>query len=239
MTNARARFLVTKAVGAPNGFTLVELLVVIALIAGLTAMLLGDLGGGGKNAALQSAQVALAGAITVARTKAMSSGQTCRLVINIDPTSAANPARYLRYLVVQNQTSTGWRTITDLYLPMGVYFMPGEFTSLPAGLFAEGAGVWVRADATGNLRSTVLRSGQISSEAINSGTTEQWVSFSFSPVGTTGQAGDLVLALGRARAPGSYAEGESPVELYHRDSVCGVSLSTYGLAVLIGDRSGF
>jgi prepilin-type N-terminal cleavage/methylation domain-containing protein len=239
MTISRVPSLTTKVVNARNGFTLVELLVVIALMAGLTAMLLGGLGASGKNTVIQSAQAALAGTITVARTKAMSSGQPCRLMVNIDPTSASDPARYLRYVVVQVRTSTGWRTITDLYLPTEVYFVPGDFVSLPAGLFSEGAGVWVRADATGNLRSTVLRSGQISSEAINSAAAEQWVSFSISPVGTTGQAGDLVLALGRPRQPGTYAEGESPIELHRRDSVCGVSLSTYGLAVLIGDQSGF
>lgn len=239
MRTSRLRVLTTNGGRARNGFTLIELMVVIALVAGFTAMLLGDLGGSSKTLAVQSAQAAVAGTITVARTKAMSSGRTCRLMINIDATNSANPSRYLRYVVVQSQTSTGWQTLTDLYLPTGVYFVPGDFASLPAGLFAEGAEVWVRADGSGNLRSTVLRSGQISSEAINSGVAEQWVSFSISPVGTTGQAGDLVLALGRPRTPGSYSEGDSPVELYHRDAVCGVTLSTYGLAVLISDRSGF
>ncbi len=222
-----------------SGFTLIELLVVIALIAGLTALLLGDLGGGGKSTTLQSAQAAVSGVITVARTKAVSSGQSSRVLVNIDPTSTPEPARYLRYIVVQTQTAGVWQTVTDLYLPEGAYIIPGDFTSLPAGLFSEGASSWVKVDGATALRSTVLRSNQITTEVINSAAAEQWVAFSIAGAGTTAQAGDLILACGRPRAPNAYAAGESPVELYSRDNVCGITLSTYGLAVLIGDRPSF
>jgi hypothetical protein len=216
------------------------LLVVIALIAGLAAMLFSEIGAGSKTSALDTAQTAMAGMVTVARTNAISSGRAVRLMFNIDATSFANPSRYLRYVVLQTQVSpTEWQTVADLYLPTGVYFVPGDFSSLPAGLFAEGAPAWVRADASGNLRSTVLRSGQLTTEQINSTVAEQWCALSFSSIGTTAQAGDLVLGLGRSRAPGAYVEGESPIELYQRDNVSGITLSSYGLAVLIGDRSGF
>jgi prepilin-type N-terminal cleavage/methylation domain-containing protein len=222
-----------------TGFTLIELLVVIALIAGLTALLLGNLGAGGNNLVLKSAQAAVAGTFTVARAKAMSSGQPFRVLVNIDPTSSVKPERFLRYLVLQTQSATGWQTITDLYLPEGAYVVPGDFTSLPGGLFSEGTAFWVRSASSTALRSTVLRSSQISTETIESSTAEEWVSFSIGAAGTTAQAGDLVLALGRQRAPQSYVAGESPIELYHRDSVCGIAFSSYGLAILVGDRSGF
>ena len=223
-----------------SAFTLVELLVVIALISGLTALLLGNLSGGGNSTALKTGQAAVAGLFTVARAKAVSSGQPCRLMFNIDATSSAKPARFLRHIVLQSQTGSGWETVTDLYLPVGVYFVPGDFAALPAGLFSEGAASWIRADGSGSaLRSTVLRSGQVSSEVINSTVSEQWVSLSISGIGTTAQAGDMMIASGRIRAPGSYTAEASPVELCHRDSVCGLALSSYGLAVLIADISGF
>src|SRR5688572_10136236 len=92
---------------ASVGFTLAELLVVIALIAGLTAVLLGNLQKGGSSRALSSGQAAVAGTFTVARANALSSGQPCRVLINIDPASAVRPERFLRYIVLQTQTASG------------------------------------------------------------------------------------------------------------------------------------
>jgi len=239
-TSAHDRNLLSEAkADLVRGFTLVELLVVIALIAGLTALLLGNSNGGGTTTAQESAQSALAGLVTVARTKAISSGQASRVLLNIDPTSSLTTTRYLRYLVAQTQVAGTWQTVTDLSLPDGAFVVPGDFAPLPTGLFAEGAGAWVKSDGVTALRSTVLRSSQISIETVNASVAEKWVSFSISGVGSTSQSGDLVIAQGRARAPTTYAVGASPVELVNRDSMCGLTLSAYGLTVLIRDRSGF
>lgn len=228
-----------KAGSGLAGFTLVELLVVIALIAGLTAFLVGDLAGTGRTPVLRSAQASVSGILAVARIRAIATGSASRLMLNIDATRSVTPPRFLRYLVLQTQTSSGWQSVTELYLPDGIYFVPGDFTSLPDGLFVDGASAWVKSDATTALRSTIFRSAQIVTETLNSTVAEQWVSFSISGVGTTAQAGDLVLALGRTRAPGAYSDGESPIELYHRDSVCGLTVSAYGVPVAINDRTGF
>lgn len=222
-----------------RAFTLIELLVVIGLVAGLSVLLFTGLDSGGKGNALRSAQASLAGIVTVARTNAVSSGQTCRVMINIDPTSVGTERRFLRYLVVQTEVLGAWQTIADLYLPNGVYIVPGDFADLPAGLFAEGVGAWTRVDGTTVLRSSALRENQISTEAINAPVAEKWVRFSIAGAGGTGQSGDLVLASGRDRAPGAYAPGESPVSLPNREQVCGLTLSAYGLAVLIADRASF
>jgi hypothetical protein len=84
-----------------------------------------------------------------------------------------------------------------------------------------------------------LRSGSITTEAINHAVAEQWVSFSISAAGTTAQSGDIILAAGRRRAPGSYASGESPVELESPEQVRGISLSAYGVPVLVNSRASF
>jgi prepilin-type N-terminal cleavage/methylation domain-containing protein len=221
-----------------KAFTLVELLVVIGLVAALSALLLGPLGGS-STSALTSAQAALAGTVTVARTNAIATGRSCRMMFHIDPTNVSMPSRYLRYVALQVNGTSGWRTLSELYLPDGIYFAPGDFSALPDGVFAEGADAWSRPDGTGPLRSSMLRSGQIVNEAVGSESIERWVAVSLSPIGTTGQPGDLVLSLGRRRTPGSFDSGDSPVELIDRQSICGISISSYGLAVLIHDQSGF
>jgi len=196
-------------------------------------------GGSGKSAALQSAQATLANLITATRTKAMTTGQSARLLVHVDAASTATPPRYLRYLAVEIQTPSGWQLVSDAYLPDGVFVIPGNFSPLPAGLFAAGtSSPWTKSDNSA-LRSTALRSAQISSEQIGGAGAEQWTSIVFSPAGTTAQSGDLVLAAGRPRAPGSYPPGDSPIELENPEEVRGLTLSAYGLPTLVNDRTSF
>lgn len=224
-----------------RAFTLLELLVVIGLIAALSLVLLGSFGSGGKSAALQSAQATLGNLVSAARTKALAGGGGARLLISIDPTSTNDPARFLRYIAIQEQIAGVWQPVpaVEIFLPEGVYLVPGNFTSLPAGLFSTSAATpWTKSDSS-PLRSTALRANQILSLALNSPVAEQWVSVSFASAGTTAQSGDLILATGRRRPPGSYSPGESPVELENPETVRGLTLSTYGLPALINDRASF
>ena len=221
------------------GFTLLELLVVIGLIAALSFFLIGGLGGGGRSAALQSAQATIANMVTAARTKAMASGQSSRVLVHVDATITSQPLRFMRYVAIQTQAPTGWQTIADAYLPEGVYVVPGNFSTIPAGLFAANTSTpWTKADGSA-LRSTALRSNQITSETINSAGAEQWVSFTISANAGTAQAGDIILASGRLRPPGSYLSGESPVELDNPENVRGLTLSSYGVPALINARTSF
>jgi hypothetical protein len=208
-------------------------------MAALTFFLVGGLGGSGKSAALQSAQATLANLVTAARLKAMSSGRSARVLVHVDARSTAEPRRYLRYLALQVQSPSGWQLVGDAYLPEGVFVVPGNFSSLPAGLFAaNGSLSWTRSDGSA-LRSTVLRSSQIFSEQIGGGAREQWAGVGFAPTGATMQSGDLILAVGKNRTPGSYGPGDSPIELENPDQVRGLTLSAYGVPTLVNDRTSF
>ncbi len=224
---------------APQAFTLLELMVVIGLIAVFSFFIAGGLAGGGKSAALQTAQATMANLVTAARTKAMASGQSARVLVHVDPTSTSQPLRYLRYVAVQTQTTTGWQTVTAAFLPDGIYVVPGNFSSIPAGLFAANPPTpWTRSDGSA-LRSTALRSNQITAETINSPAAEQWVSFALSSTAGTAQSGDIILTAGHVRPPGSYLTGESPVELESPETVRGLTLSAYGVPALINSRASF
>ena len=224
-----------------RAFTLLELLVVIGLIAALSLALLSGLGGGGTSAALQSAQATLANLVSAARTKAQAGGGSTRVLINIDPASTAEPTRFLRYVAIQVQVAGAWQPVpaVEIYLPESIYVLPGNLAVIPAGLFSTSTATpWTKTDNS-PLRSTALRANQVLSLTINSTVPEQWVSVNFASAGTTAQSGDIILAAGHRRAPGSFAEGDSPVVLENPETVRGLTLSSYGLPALINDRASF
>ena len=220
-------------------FSLLELLVVVGLIGVLSAVVIGDKGTRGSARALQSAQALLFNLLASARTTAMASGKSSRVLVQMDAANPSRPSRYLRYLALQIQTPNGWQALTEMSLPEGVFVVPGNLSALPAGLFSDAAeSAWTKSDGTA-LRSTALRENQIVSETIAAGVTEQWASIILAPSGSTNQAGDIILAIGQLRSPASFRLGESPVALTHAALVRGVSLSSYGVPALIHDRSGF
>lgn len=219
-----------------RAFTLLELLVVVALVSVLSFFVASALGPT-RGAVLQSGQSTLANLLVVARTKAAASGRPVRLLLQVDASNPAAHPRFLRHLVLQVQADGTWQSVTEASLPSGVYLMPGNF-AFPDGLFAATDAPWIRSDGS-PLRSTALRSANLSAEAIYGGVAEQWVSLPFAAAGTTNAPGDLVLALGRGRAPGSYAAGESPIELENPEQVRGLSVSAYGVATLVNSRASF
>lgn len=223
-----------------RGFSLIELMVVLAIIAAAVTIVFAHLGSTTNTTALHSAQAELANAIALARVRAVTSGQSVRVLIHVDPASTREPRRFLRRISVQELRGSTWQPVGTYSLPSGVYVLPGNFSSLPAGLFVPGEeSTWVRSDNSSLLRSTALRASMVTSEAIDSDATEQWVSIVLSGVGSTAQSGDLVLATGEIRPPGSFVPGESPIQLRNPDAVLGLTLSTYGVTALVHDRLSF
>jgi prepilin-type N-terminal cleavage/methylation domain-containing protein len=230
-----------------HGFTLLELLVVVALIGGLSLVLLLGLGGSGKPAALQSAQSTVSSLLTAARLKSAASGRHCRVLVANDP---ADPERYLRFLALQQARQPGpgaaeWDTVQTVTLPGETFVVPATITS-PAGLVND-TSRWRRATDPGEeLASGVFLNQAIGYALEGDVTARQWTGVCFTPQGTLARLGTMggpprgliVIATGVRRPPGSYAAGASPV-LLAPDLLRGFILSAYGVPAALNDRHAF
>jgi prepilin-type N-terminal cleavage/methylation domain-containing protein len=229
---------------AQRAFTLLELLVVIGLIAGLTFLLFGGLTGGGRAMALQSAQATVANLITAARTKAPATNRKTRLLVNVDP---AQPERYLRHLVLQVARQPGsspadWDTVQTATLPSETYIVPSALDGLVANV-AE----WKRvSDPSADLVSDVFANQLLTYMPEGDPAAQVWTGTAYTPNHTLAALGagpppkgSIVITQGRLRPPGTYAEGQPPVELVNPQSVRGLLLSAYGVPAPLNDRSAF
>lgn len=227
-----------------HGFSLLELLVVIGLIAALSATAFHGLAGGGREAAMRSSQALLANLVTAARMKAVTTGCKTRLLVNVDPTM---PDRYLRAVVLQVGRQPGpspanWDTFQRLSVPSGVFVVPASL----GGLVAV-ASEWKRiSDPTSDLASDLFAAQVLNCALEGDAASQWWTGVAFTPVGTLATLvsgpppkGSLVLAMGRRRASGEYVPGDPPVELEHPAAVRGLLLSAYGVPTLLRDRNAF
>ena len=234
--------------GTARGFTLLELLIVLGLIAAISVVTMSGIFGTGKAGALQSGQATLVNSITAARLKAMSSGRRARLLINADPTYGGTE-HFLRYVVIQLAREAGnnpanWDTVGSALLPDGVYVVPSSLQQY-SGLI-EDESDW---------RRTTNQSLTLASEALNqtvslsldlANQAQLWTGFEFTVAGTTAPLaglpqpqGIIVLALGERRRPGTYGPGQSPLVLANSNAVRGLTLSVYGIPNLVNERTSF
>lgn len=227
-----------------SGFTLLELLVVIGLIAAMSVLLVSGLTGTGKSASLQSAQATLSNLVTAARTKAPATNRKVRLLVNADPGA---PDRYLRFIVLQLARQPGaspsdWDTLQSLSLPAGAYVVPGLMTGLVADVTQ-----WKRvSDPAEDLASDLFKNQSLTCQIEGDTTAQLWTGVAFTPNGTLAALaggpppkGSIVIALGQARAPGTYAAGVPPVQLTGAQTVRGLVLSAYGVPALLNERNAF
>lgn len=219
---------------------------VVGLIAGVSAVLFVGLGGG-KAAALQSAQATVASLVTAARLQAVASGRHCRVLVADDP---ADPERYLRLMALQRAQQSGanptnWDTVQTATLPAEVFVVPATLAT-PIGLVAD-ATAWKRvSEPDEDLVSGVFKNQAITYAIEGDTSVRRWTGVCFTANGTlTALAGGpppkglLVIATGTLRAPGSYAAGGSPVLLANPYAVRGLVLSAYGVPALLNERGAF
>ncbi len=221
-----------------RGFTLVELLVVVALVAGMAALFVAGVGRGGQGAALQSAQATMANVVTAARTKAMATGKRVRILVHAD---ARDAARFRRFIALQQETSYLSNTWDPPYerlsLPEGIAVLPRS-TRVPTGFYPENV-PWTKVSGSTALHSSALDTAAVN-VAVDRANEEVWEVIQFTPFGTISpNPGDVVLTTVTRRAPGSFAEGESPVRAEKVERVRGIAISTYGVPMLIDEGAGF
>jgi prepilin-type N-terminal cleavage/methylation domain-containing protein len=206
-----------------RAFTLVELLVVVALIGvvvGVVGLASRSPGGG---VALQAAQATLASLCNAARGRAVLAGQNARLVVAADPSDADC---YLRYLLIVGEEEGGsdnWRAEGGgVYLPRGVYVVP------PAPVAVPGNPAW-----PASCRSTAL-SSTAQTMTINGVTAGTFYHTQFTSRGTAG-GGYLLLTAGRVTigSSGAMLEFDNP------DNIRGVLLRPSGAFTLLNDAGAF
>lgn len=219
-------------VHSSRGFTLLETALIAGLVASLAAWVLWRVGDGSPQT-LRAGQALAWESLNVARSIAVARGRDARLLIHIDAQSPHARRRYLRRIAVQAQTAVGWETVLIKDLPDGVAVMPRAPDSVP-GLLAPGL-AWTRGDGT-SLRSSALRSASELTASLPGDLTERWACIGFSPAGTTGESGDLVLAQAHLQPP---TTTNVPLQFTHPDRVRGATISAYGLFILINERAAF
>jgi len=209
--------------------------VVIGLIAAMSFLLIGGLAGGGKSAALQAGQSTVANLLAAARTRAMASGNQTRVLVQQDVQSSVATERYGRFLALEELRDGNWETIQTMFLPAGIYVVPHQ-NRTPPNLFGTAA-PWTKLDGS-RLHSSCLNRSLLT-RPVDGTISEGWIDLPFTAQGTPSASGLLAVATGQPLAPGSFAAGESPFMLENQESVRGLQLTSYGLAILINDRSGF
>lgn len=215
-----------------QGFTLFELLAVVALMAAVVVVVAAGLRGGGAGAARDAAVAVFASRVAEARQLATSRGEPVRLLVCADP---ALPERYLRFVAIAVPDGGGWRPLDGgSFLPVGAVVLPAValMNSGPGAVRRDGDD-WARGSG-GALRSTALIPyAENGTEPAILGTT-RWLMVRFSATGGT-TSGDLVLAAGRRQ------DETVPVTVVceQPDNVAGLSLSAYGVATFVRGRTEF
>jgi len=207
------------AFGTIAGFTLVEMLVVIGLIAFLAASLGLALRSPGQGMALQAGQATVATLCAAARARATVTGRDARLVISADPADADGRCRYLQ--IVQEDPVNPDRWLAEgagFWLPPGIYVVPPRADAVP------GNAAWPEA------RCSTALSTSAQALTINGGAAGLFYTVLFTARGTT-RGGSLVLTVGRRDAGTT-----GPVLTFgHPDQVRGVLLRASGALTLLGE----
>lgn len=216
--------------GPARGFTLMELLIVVALVSMLSVVFISVLGGGGKSVALEAGQSTLVQLVTAARTRALASNATVRLLVR----NRTDAEDYRRLIVVVQSEASGWRAVDSHQLPANIYVLPHR-SRVPSGMYVVAAD-WRTADNSEVLGSSSLNRAPVTFDYDAGPETWEYLGFTANGTMETGP-GSLIVAVGRPATPAE--AGGSPIILTDPASARGIQISTYGLPRLINDRTGF
>jgi len=213
---------VKSAAKGRSSFTLLELLVVLAVATAAAAALTWTLRTPAGAVALQAGQGTLAGLCTAARARAVLAGVNTRLAVSADPADADGVLRWWQVVQEDGANPGCWRADGGGFrLPRGVYVVP------PPGAAVPGAPSWPAAR-----RSTAL-SASAQAMTINGAAAGSFYYLQFTPRGTTG-GGNLVLVAGRSEPGGSY-----PCVFDNPDAIRGVLVRSSGAITLLSDAGAF
>ena len=205
-----------------SAFTLLELLVTLAVIAAAAAALTWTLRTPAGAVALQAGQGTLTGLCAAARARAALAGVNTRLAVSADPADADGVLRW--WQVVREDAANPGCWLADgggFRLPRGVYVVP------PPGAAVPGAPSWPAAR-----RSTAF-AASAQAMTINGAAAGSFYYLQFTPRGTTG-GGNLVVAAGRPEPTGLF-----PCVLDNPDAVRGVLVRSSGAVTLLSDAGAF
>lgn len=108
-----------------RGFTVLELLVVVAIMAVMMGLLGFTMIGGNAKKGLESGQRQVFSLMHFARVAAMSSGTESRLLVSGDMEDSDKYLRHIEVVVKDQNQSDGWRVVKEgELLPDGIWFVP-------------------------------------------------------------------------------------------------------------------
>jgi prepilin-type N-terminal cleavage/methylation domain-containing protein len=197
-----------------TGFTLVELLVVIGLIAVLAGVLGLALGRGNSGAALQSSQATLQGLFSAARGQAAIRQNTAFIIVNIDPASEG----FLREFYI---TVGGVATGNPVTLSQGIYLVP-RTEGMTFGGAVEFQGTWT------NRLSTAFDGAAVATPAGVTGTFGRIVGITDRGTLSSTTGTKIVLAPAERVAA-------NRIIFTNPEAVRGVTISSYGVLTLLND----
>ena len=215
-----------------SAFTLIELLTVMSIM----TLMAGIIGlahrHGSPTVAFQSAQATVASLLAAARGQAALNQNRAMLVVVADPANE----RFLRSvsIVVETapHTERWWIAGHETLLPRGIFLVPG-ITGVVGADLGDGdasSGIW---PATRLSSLETMPDGSITpSPEYPAGKYLGMIApLSASGMAATSGGDKLVLAMARRTSAG--------VTFIQPEQVCGIVLSSYGVAILINDAAGF
>ena len=214
---------------APKGFTLIEVLVVIGIVAVFAGIVGAGLRTNSSAVHLQSAQPIVASMLEAARTTAQVKHARVALVVDAD----LNGDGFLRRIRIAKESAPNsgvWQvgSVAET-LPDGIFVVPGSGV-LNGVEFSEGNGAWTEA-----LRSSLRLAGVDEVAASPDAGVASFLVMArpFEESGTTGAGADMRWVLAAGRRSGTGVTFANPL------AVRGVILGTYGIEIPVDDAANF